>query len=116
MGNVSNTINAEENFNVARGQAVDSFFTWSISVNFYSYKMMQDCWQNDPENRPTFTQIREILETIMQKNNPYLDLTAVDESQAEYNVQSFDSMEEESSDDESDDNFAVVLHEGMQHR
>ena len=38
----------------------------------------------------------------------------MDESQAEYNVQSFDSMEEESSDDETDDNAAVVLHEGMQ--
>ncbi|CAH3175127.1 unnamed protein product [Porites evermanni] len=75
------------------------------------YKMMQDCWQDNPENRPTFTQIRESLETIMQKNNPYLDLTAVDESQAEYNVQSFDSMEEESGDDENDDNVAVVLHE-----
>ena len=95
-------------------QLVESFFTWLISVNFYSYKMMQDCWQDNPENRPTFTQIRESLETIMQKNNPYLDLTAVDESQAEYNVQSFDCMEEESSDDETDDNVAVVLHEGMQ--
>ena len=95
-------------------QLVESLFTWLISVNFYSYKMMQDCWQDNPENRPTFTQIRESLETIMQKNNPYLDLTAVDESQAEYNVQSFDCMEEESSDDETDDNVAVVLHEGMQ--
>ena len=95
-------------------QLVESLFTWLISVNFYSYKMMQDCWQDNPENRPTFTQIRESLETIMQKNNPYLDLTAVDESQAEYNVQSFDIMEEESSDDETDDNAAVVLHEGMQ--
>ena len=95
-------------------QLVESFFTWLISVNFYSYKMMQDCWQDNPENRPTFTQIRESLETIMQKNNPYLDLTAVDESQAEYNVQSSDSMEE-SGDDENDDNVAVVLHEGMQH-
>ena len=96
-------------------QLVESFFTWLISVNFYSYKMMQECWQDNPENRPTFTQIRESLETIMQKNNPYLDLTAVDESQAEYNVQSSDSMEEESGDDENDDNVAVVLHEGMQH-
>ena len=78
--------------------------------------MMQDCWQNNPENRPTFTQIRESLETIMQKENPCLDLTAVDESHAEYNVQSCDSMAEESDDDQRDDNVKAVCHEGMQHR
>ena len=115
MESVSNTVNAKESYGYMARQLVESSFTWLISVNFYSYKMMQDCWQDNPENRPTFTQIRESLETIMQKNNPYLDLTAVDESQAEYNVQSFDSMEEESGDDENDDNVAVVLHEGMQH-
>ena len=78
--------------------------------------MMQDCWQNNPENRPTFTQIRESLETIMQKENPYLDLTAVDESHAEYNVQSCDSTAEESDDDQGDDNVKAVCHEGVQHR
>ena len=78
--------------------------------------MMQDCWQNNPENRPTFTQIRESLETIMQKENPYLDLTAVDESHAEYNVQFSDSTAEESEDDQGDDNVKAVCHEGMQHR
>ncbi|CAH3167641.1 unnamed protein product, partial [Porites lobata] len=64
------------------------------------YKMMQDCWQDSPENRPTFTQILESLETIMQKENPYLYLTAADESQAEYNVRSFDNMAKESDDDQ----------------
>ena len=76
---------------------------------------MQDCWQDSPENRPTFTQILESLETIMQKENPYLYLTAVDESQAEYNVRSFDNMAKESDDDQREDNVAVVCHEGMQH-
>ena len=75
---------------------------------------MQDCWQDNPENRPTFSQILESLETIMQKENPYLDLTAVDESHAEYNVGSFDNMAEESDDDQRDDNVEVVYHEGMQ--
>ncbi|XP_073250033.1 uncharacterized protein [Porites lutea] len=75
------------------------------------YKMMHDCWQDNPENRPTFTQIRETLETIMQKDNPYVDLTAVKESHVEYNVQCFDSMAEESDDDQRDDNVEVVCHE-----
>lgn len=82
---------------------------------FYSYKMMQDCWQDNPENRPTFTQILVNLETIMQKENPYLDLTAVDESHPEYNLRSYYSMAEESDDDQRDDNVEVVCHEGMQH-
>ena len=76
---------------------------------------MQDCWQDSPENRPTFTQILESLETIMQKENPYLYLTAVDESHAEYNVRSFDNMAKESDDDQTEDNVEVVCHEGMQH-
>ena len=76
---------------------------------------MQDCWQDSPENRPTFTQILESLETIMQKENPYLYLTAVDESQAEYNVRSFDNMAKESHDDQREGNVEVVCHEGMQH-
>ena len=78
--------------------------------------MMHDCWQDNPENRPTFTQIRETLETIMQKDNPYLDLTAVEQSHVEYNVRCFDSVAEESDDDQRDDNVEVVCHEGMQDR
>ena len=70
--------------------------------NFSSYKMMTECWQENPEKRPTFTQLRESLETMMQKDNPYLDLTAVDESRAYYNVPSFNSIMEESSDDIDD--------------
>lgn len=60
---------------------------------------MTDCWKATPESRPTFTQIRESLETIMQKDNPYLDLMAVDETCAYYNVPSFNSITEESSGD-----------------
>ncbi|KAM7436288.1 hypothetical protein ABFA07_013863 [Porites harrisoni] len=74
--------------------------------------MMLDCWQGNPENRPTFTQIRENLEAIMQKDNPYLDLTAVDETRAEYNAQSFNSIPEQSDDEESDNNVEIVVHEG----
>ena len=97
-------------------RVVDNFLYLLISVNFYRYKMMLDCWQDNPENRPTFTQIRENLEAIMQKDNPYLDLTAVDESRAEYNAQSFNSIPEQSDDEESDNNVEIVVHEGMQHR
>ena len=72
-------------------------------LNFFSYEMMTDCWKESPEARSTFTQIRERLETMMQKDNPYLDLTAVDETCAYYNVPSFNSVTEESTSDGSSD-------------
>lgn len=93
-------------------RVVDFFLYLLISVNFYRYIMMLDCWQGNPENRPTFTQIRENLEAIMQKDNPYLDLTAVDETRAEYNAQSFNSIPEQSDEEESDNNVEIVVHEG----
>ena len=65
---------------------------------FYSYEMMIECWKESPESRPSFTQLRDSLEAIMQKDNPYLDLRAVDESRAYYNVPSFHSIGEELSD------------------
>ncbi|XP_073248537.1 receptor-type tyrosine-protein kinase FLT3-like [Porites lutea] len=73
------------------------------------YQMMQDCWQENPENRPDFTTLRESLETMMQKDNPYLDLTAVDESRAYYNVPSFNSITEESADDECDSDVEMFV-------
>ena len=53
-----------------------------------------------PDERPNFTQIRERLEAMMQKDNPYLDFSVLDESRDYYNVPSFNSLEEETSDDE----------------
>lgn len=61
--------------------------------------MMIDCWKNCPEGRPTFTEIRHRLEEMMQKDNPYLDLSALDETKEYYNVPSFNSLMEESTDD-----------------
>jgi len=61
--------------------------------------MMTDCWKKCPEARPTFTQMRQRLEEMMQKDNPYLDLSALDETKEYYNVPSFNSLTEESTDD-----------------
>lgn len=62
--------------------------------------MMIECWRESPEGRPNFTQIRERLEMMMQKDNPYLDLSALDETSEYYNVPSFNSVMEESADDD----------------
>jgi len=57
----------------------------------------------NPDNRPNFTQIRERLEEMMQKDNPYLDFSVLDESRDYYNVPSFNSLNEESADEELSD-------------
>ena len=62
--------------------------------------MMTACWMENPEDRPNFTQIRERLEEMMQKDNPYLDFSVLDESRDYYTVPSFNSLNKESADDE----------------
>lgn len=64
------------------------------------YEMMMDCWKENPDQRPGFTQLREKLEFMMQKDNPYLDLSAVDETREYYNVPSFNSIMDESPDED----------------
>jgi len=53
----------------------------------------------NPDDRPSFTQIRERLE-MMQKDNPYLGFSVLEESRDYYNVSSFNNFNEESADDE----------------
>ena len=62
--------------------------------------MMTDCWMENPDDRPNFTQIRERLEEMMQKDNLYLDFSVLDKSRDYYNVPSFNSLNEGSAEDE----------------
>ncbi|XP_022799052.1 platelet-derived growth factor receptor alpha-like [Stylophora pistillata] len=67
--------------------------------NSEMYDMMRECWLENPFDRPTFTLIRERLEEMMQKDNPYLDFNVLDESRDYYNAPSFNSLIEESEDE-----------------
>ena len=62
--------------------------------------MMTDYWKENPDDRPNFTQIRERLEEMMQKDKPYLDFSVFDESKDYYNVPSFNSLNGKSVDDD----------------
>lgn len=40
---------------------------------------MLQCWYENPEDRPSFAEIRGRLETMMQKDKPYVDLIDVND-------------------------------------
>ncbi len=52
---------------------------------FNRYELMMRCWEKDPEDRPTFTEVVTTLESILgiqqdyltpQSNDSYLELVA----------------------------------------
>ena len=55
---------------------------------------MLRCWEDKPEDRPTFTKIRNKLEEMMMRDKPYFDPCSVDETRDYFNVPSFNSIED----------------------
>ncbi|CAH3173609.1 unnamed protein product, partial [Porites lobata] len=56
---------------------VATFFTLNGSIFFPihdRYELISDCWNEDPYIRPTFFRLIEILEEIMERDAPYLDV------------------------------------------
>ncbi|XP_073247189.1 uncharacterized protein [Porites lutea] len=51
------------------------------------YKLMLDCWRDDPNERPAFFEMIPTLEQMMTADTPYYDFTLLDESQECYNEQ-----------------------------
>ena len=47
---------------------------------------MTRCWADNPEARPTFTELCQDLEDWMQRDTPYLDIDQVDEDQPYYDA------------------------------
>ena len=76
---------------VTLSKIILSILTQNVSKTFFSlnrYKLMMDCWKDDPIERPSFSQLILILEEMMTVDTPYYDFTLLDESQACYNVAS----------------------------
>ena len=65
----------------------------------YSYAIMVKCWKENPEERPSFEELRSDLENMMIIDKPYLEFGDLDESKDYYNIPSFHSIQE---DDESE--------------
>ena len=52
----------------------------------HSYQLMTHCWADNPDARPTFTELCQDLEDWMQRDTPYLDVDLVDEDQPYYDA------------------------------
>jgi len=63
------------------------------------YDIMLHCWNEDPEQRPSFTELREHLENIISDGDKYFSFE-INEENTYYNVASFKSVQDESEDEE----------------
>ena len=50
-------------------------FSLMLGTFSFSYNIMLHCWELDPDNRPSFVEIINWLETILQSNAEYLELS-----------------------------------------
>ncbi|XP_065682131.1 ephrin type-A receptor 3 isoform X2 [Hydra vulgaris] len=66
------------------------------------YDIMLHCWNEDPLQRPTFTELREHLEEIISQGDRYLNFD-IDEENTYYNAASFNSLSSETGDDVLED-------------
>ncbi|XP_047133488.1 insulin receptor isoform X2 [Hydra vulgaris] len=62
------------------------------------YDIMLHCWNEDPLQRPNFTELREHLENIISQEDYYFSFE-INEESAYYNISSFKSLSPETSDD-----------------
>lgn len=60
---------------------------------------MLHCWNEDPLQRPTFTELREHLDDIISAGDKYLTFD-INEENTYYNVASFKSVSSENEEDE----------------
>ena len=65
---------------------------------------MLHCWNEDPLQRPTFTELREHLEEIISQGDRYFSFE-IDEENTYYNAASFKSLPSETGDDVLEEDF-----------
>lgn len=56
-----------------------------ILFPIHSYKLMQDCWQENPNDRPTFTDLRSQFDAMLTKDNPYIQFENINAHMPYYN-------------------------------
>ncbi|KAK9400456.1 proto-oncogene tyrosine-protein kinase receptor Ret [Crotalus adamanteus] len=56
--------------------AIESLFDHIYTTQSDVYNLMLRCWKQEPDKRPTFSEISKELEKLMVKSRDYLDLAA----------------------------------------
>ena len=52
------------------------------------YKMMLECWSEDPNERRTFSELRSLFDTLLAENNQYIQFDNINTHKPYYNTQS----------------------------
>ena len=52
----------------------------------FRYAIMQKCWQEIPNDRLSFPELRQTFEDMLQQENPYFELSNIDETKHYYQV------------------------------
>ncbi|XP_065662137.1 uncharacterized protein LOC100207579 isoform X3 [Hydra vulgaris] len=68
------------------------------------YDIMLQCWNEDPLQRPTFTDLRERFDKIISQGDSYFNFD-IDEKNVYYKAASFNSLPTESNDGELEENI-----------
>ena len=70
---------------------INSSFTFYKLKYLFRYEMMLRCWEEDPFQRPTFTELREELESVISEGGAYFSLD-IDGASNYYLTPSFNSL------------------------
>ena len=81
MGSTVISLGFEAHFR--HGFYIGAYFTSSF---LHSYQMTQRCWAENPDARPTFTELCQELEDWIQREIPYLDMEKLNEDQPYYDA------------------------------
>ena len=59
----------------------------SVFCLSFSYALMTDCWKQNPDERPSFKELVEMLENLMLQDVEYFDFNLLDETKDYYQFQ-----------------------------
>ena len=74
----------------------------------HSYQLITRCWADNPDARPTFTDLCQDLEDWMQRDTPYLDMDQVNEDQPYYDASTMSASSGSSCEEQASESPAVT--------